>query len=100
MGRTTIEMLTLEAASLQADVKEAIYAASVQGRMLAQIGAAADETAVNCTGGATAEELRACAARLRGTVLHGLIALAQLQAQVRRLEQAASVREAGAADLD
>jgi hypothetical protein len=94
MGRNTIEMVALEAASLRADVKEAIYAASVQGRMLAHIGHAADQAAVNYTGDATADELRACAARLRGAVLHGLVALAELQAQVGRLEQVASVREA------
>jgi hypothetical protein len=94
MKRRTIELFTLEAASLAVDARETIAEASRVARLLAHAGQAADEAAVACYSRAEPDEMRAQAGRLRGSVLHCLMLAAELQAQAGRLEQIASVREA------
>lgn len=93
MRKRTIATVTLEAASVAAEVKEIANAGCTQARALAGSGAAAEDALVELAGTAEAPELRLRAIKLLGAVEHAHQLCAQLTSGAARLDQIAALLE-------
>src|SRR5882724_10560549 len=98
MAKRSIEMVTLEAASFAAEVKEVVGGSVAQARTLAEIGKAAYDALFELSSAATQQELRSHSVRLRGAAVHSLMCSSELIAGAAKLEQLAAIREAAQAD--
>lgn len=94
MRKRTIATVTLEAASVAAEVKEIANSGCTQARALADSGAAAEDALVELAGTAEAPELRLRAIKLLGAVGHAHLLCAQLTSGAARLDQIAALLEA------
>ena len=94
MSKRSIEMVSLEAASVAAEVREVVGVSTTHARALAEIGSAAQESIFELSSAADEQELRTHAVKLRGAALHSLLCSAELVSGSARLEQLAAVREA------
>jgi|SRR5882724_8042399 len=98
MAKRSIEMVTLEAASFAAEVKEVVGGSVAHARTLAEIGKGAYDTLFELSSAANKEELRSHAVRLRGAAIHSLMCSSELTAGAAKLEQLAALREASHLD--
>lgn len=94
MRKRTIATVTLEAASVRAEVKEIASWGYTTARALADSGTAAEHALVELAGDAEAPVLRLHAAKLRGAVDYARLLCAQLTSSAAKLEQVASILEA------
>lgn len=100
MAKRNIEMVALEAASFEAEVKDVVGGSTTQARNLAEIGRAAYDGLFELGSDAGHDELRSHAVRLRGAAVHSLMCSNELTAGAAKLEQLAAVREAAHGDKD
>jgi len=100
MVKRNIEMVTLEAASFAAEVKDVVGGTTAQARILAEIVRSTYNALFELESGADHNELRSHAAQLRGAAVHSLLCSSELTAGAARLEQLAAVREAASGDED
>src|SRR3954470_11802622 len=94
MSKRIIPMVSLEAASFAAEVREVVGGSTAHARTLADIGKTAYDALFELSSSATEQELRAHAVRLRGSALHSLMCSCELTAGAAKLDQLAAVREA------
>jgi hypothetical protein len=100
VSKTTIEYLTLEAASFRADVRLAESQYAVKIRSIANIAQLTFERLVELDSGADADGLYSQADELRTTALRVLDDAAELLLLAGQVQQAASIREASQSDAD
>lgn len=98
MVKRNIEMVSLEAASFAAEVREVVGGSTAQARVLAEIGRSAYDALFELGSDAGHDELRSHAVRLRGAAVHSLMCSSELTAGAAKLEQLAAVREAARTD--
>lgn len=94
MRKRTIATVTLEAASVAAEVREIASLGCVQARALIQGGTAAEDALVELGGDAEAGELRQRAVKLLGAVGYARGLCSELTVVAARLDQIAVLLEA------